>query len=66
MIGFPATIWQARLACLILGHRWQHPWGPDRRRCARCLRRECAARNGEWKVDRHPRVSYPTFAQRRH
>jgi hypothetical protein len=64
MIGFPAMIWRARLACLILGHRWQYPWGPDRRRCARCLRRECATPSGEWGIDLRPRASYPRFAQR--
>ena len=65
MIGFPAMIWRARLACLILGHRWQHQWGPERRRCVR-LRSERAARSGEWKVDQRPRASYPTFARRPH
>jgi hypothetical protein len=65
-MGFPAMIWRARLACLILRHRWQHQWGPERRRCVRCLRRERAARCGEWKVDRRPRASYLTFAQQRH
>jgi hypothetical protein len=49
-------IWWARLACLTLGHRWQSPWGPDRRLCGRCLRRERVARSGEWVVDRRPKV----------
>ena len=48
--------WWMRLVCLIYGHSWQYPWGPGRRRCAGCLRRERVARSGEWKVDRRPRV----------
>jgi phage shock protein A len=36
MIGFPAMIWRARLACLILGHRWQYPWGRWRTSPADC------------------------------
>jgi hypothetical protein len=51
----PAMTWDiasARLACLIHGHPWQYPWGPSRRLCARCLRRERVARSGEWVADR--------------
>ena len=51
--------WWALLICLISGHhRWQSPWGPDRRFCARCLRRERVARRGEWVVDRRPKVRW--------